>query len=141
MKPQPVLLVCSGGSNQEHHPPIIIGPGGGTLTVAGHTLWVKPNAIPQGTPPIPFRFIERRSTYVEVEIQPSRHFDKDCELTLSYARCGLGKDDDPTKFIIVQINPGTGTIMQTLPSRVDLTAKTVTTDQLDHSSGYAIAQG
>jgi hypothetical protein len=141
MKPQPVLLVCSGGSNQEHHPPINIGPGGGTLTVAGHTLRVVPNAIPPGTPPIPFRLIERQSTYVEVEIHPSRPLAKNCELTLSYARCGLGKDDDPTKFIIVQIQPGTNSILRTLPSSVDTDAHTVTTKRLDRASGYAIGVG
>lgn len=138
--PPPVLFVCPGGTNQEN-PPISIGPGGGHVSVAGHTLRIVPNAITPGTPPIPFRLIERQSTYVEVEIHPSRRLDRDCELTLSYARCPLGKDDDPTRFMIAQIHPGTGNIIRTLPSSVDINAQTVTTDRLDRASGYAIASG
>ena len=132
----PILLPCPGGSGQSD--PKNIGRGGDRLRVGGHQLLIVPNAVPQQ---VQFRLTERNSNYIEVEIQPSMPFQQDCELTLSYARCRLGKDADPNRFVIVEINPGTNEILRTLPSRVDLKAKTVTTDRLDHSSGYAIAQG
>jgi hypothetical protein len=108
------------------------------LRVGNHELVIVPGAVPQQ---IPFRLTERISNYVEVEMHPDRRFDRDCELTLSYARCKLPKGVDPARFTIVEINPGTGTIKRTLTSKVDTEAKTVTTDQLDHSSGYAIGVG
>lgn len=133
-----VLLACPGGNGRSDSD--TMGPGGNNrpLRVGNHELVIVPGAVPEQ---IAFRLTERNSDYIEVEIHPSRAFQKHCKLTLSYARCKLSGGVDPTKFTIVQINPGTNSIIRTLPSSVDTHAKTVTTDQLDHSSGYAIAGG
>jgi hypothetical protein len=125
----------------------LIGLQGGQLTLLGHTLTVPAGAVSQ---PTLFVLTVLPTGYVEVDLEASltsllgglldvgsRGFAKPVPVTLSYA-AGTNVSD-PRRLTILRVNSllGYGKY-EVMPSRVNLTAKTVTTE-LDHFSRYVIA--
>lgn len=134
----PVLLVCPGGNGQSDSRDM--GPGNNPpLRVGNHELVIVPGAVSQVRR---FTLREPASNHIEVTIDPNIALLPPCILTLSYARCGsLPKGVNPQSLTIVEIDPGTTKILRVLPSSVQPGPKTIRTVVLDHSSGYAVAQG
>lgn len=121
----------------------LIGPEGGLIELAGHSILVPPGAIDR---PAFFSLVALPTGYVEVELLAftrallgiidvgSRGFDKPVDLTLSYARATNVRD--PDKLFILRLNlfrPH-----ERMPSTVDKGSRTVTA-QLDHFSRYCMA--
>jgi hypothetical protein len=125
----------------------LIGVQGGQITLLGHTLTVPAGAVGQ---PTLFVLTVLPTGYVEVDLEASltsllgglldiggSGFLKPVPVTLSYA-AGTNVSD-PRRLTILRVNSllGYGKY-EVMPSRVNLTGKTVTTE-LDHFSRYVIA--
>ncbi len=118
----------------------VIGPTGGSVSVAGHRLNVPLGAV-KGLRT--FTLTVPASNYLDVEIRADGHehfqFDRPVAVTLDYSRCtrnNIEKGD----LRIFYIDPVTKTILQDMGGVDDKGARTVTTGT-DHLSGYAIGQG
>ncbi|HEU0301480.1 MAG TPA: hypothetical protein VFR37_18620 [Longimicrobium sp.] len=110
-----------------------IGPAGDVLRVRGHTFSLPSDAVGRQ---IRFRVRDRHTGYAGVDIEPhGTRFDAPAELTLSYAGCELPAGFEP---IIVEVLPGTTTIVgRPEITRRDPAARTVTA-RLPHLSGYLV---
>lgn len=109
---------------------------GGTVSVAGHSLTVPPQAV-NGR--VPFTITEMPGGYLGVEIGPDgTKFARNATLSLSFGRCG-GSPAGFSNLRVVQVERGTTRIIRVLPSTVDTQARTVTTTGLEHLSGYLIS--
>lgn len=123
-------LQCAGGSGQSATAEI--GEAGGTVSVRGHSLTVPPGALNGRTP---FTITEWESGYVGVEVGPhGTQFARNATLTLSYARCPGSYRD----LTIVYVREQGKEVVQALPTTVNPQARTVTTQGLQHLSGYLI---
>lgn len=123
-------LECSRGSGQSATAEI--GEAGGTVSVRGHSLTVPPGALNGRTP---FTITEWESGYVGVEVGPhGMQFARNATLTLSYARC----PGSYRNLTIVHVREQGKETVQALPTTVDPQARTVTTQGLQHLSGYLV---
>jgi len=122
----------------------VIGLGGGSITLLGHTLTVPAGAV---TVPTLFLMVALPTPVVDVELTAtvtdllgrvlnvgSKGFRKPVTLTLTYDRAT--NVTDPSKLFIVYLN---GSESESLPSTVNQANKTVTA-QLQHFSAYAMAE-
>lgn len=118
----------------------VIGPLGGSVSVAGHRLNVPLGAV-RGLRT--FTLTVPASNYLDIEIradgQEHFQFDAPVALTLDYSRC-TRSNIKKENLRIFYIDPVTKTILQDMGGVDDKDARTVTTDT-DHLSGYAIGQG
>jgi hypothetical protein len=125
----------------------LIGVQGGQITLLGHTLTVPAGAVDQ---PTLFALTVLPTGYIEVDLEASLRsllgglldvggdgFLKPVPVTLSYA-AGTNVSD-PRRLVILRVNSLLGySKYEVMPSRVNLTGKTVSTE-LDHFSRYVIA--
>ena len=131
---QDQLVQCGRGSGSTATAEV--GPAGGRVSVARHSLRIPPQAVGNATA---FRITELDSAYVGVEVQPhGAAFNHDATLTLSYARCG-GFPQGFDSLIIVQVNPGNNAVIEKFPTSINRDSSTVSTSGLKHLSGYLIA--
>jgi hypothetical protein len=123
----------------------VIGPLGGTLSLAGHSL-----TVPQGAVSEPTLFVMTLGTrgYVEVDLKATREilgtvvdigshgFLNGRTVTLSLTYAWATNVDNPARLSIVR--ELSGGELQGLKSKVDKRAKQVSTE-LEHLSSYAVA--
>jgi hypothetical protein len=108
-----------------------IGFAGGTLEVNGHVLEIPEGAVGQDEQ-VQFTLREAARPEVMVVVTPSRKFQKNLRLRISWARCA--PDVNPVKPRIYRredLEPLDG----------DVEGRSIVTDRVRHSSGFMVAQG
>jgi hypothetical protein len=110
-----------------------IGPEGGSLSVAGHTLWVPAGAFDTA---VTITAIAPSDTIRHIRFEPEGlQFQQAAWLRMSYAGCSLLGSLAPKR---IAYTDDLFAILEYLPSFDDLIGQTVT-GQLRHFSEYAIA--
>ena len=112
-----------------------IGPAGGTIRVAGHTLTVPSGALSEYTRITAYA---PEGRYAEVRFSPhGLKFEKPVTLTISYEDCGRVGTSGRVPAIVY--TDDARNILEVLASKQDWWRKTVTA-QTDHFSGYLLAE-
>ncbi len=108
-----------------------IGFAGGTLEVNGHILEIPEGAIGRNEQ-VQFTLREAATPEVMVVVTPSRKFEKNLRLTISWARCDPNVNPvNPRIFRREDLEPLDGVVE----------GRSIVTDRIRHSSGFMIAQG
>lgn len=108
-----------------------IGFAGGTLEVNGHILEIPEGAVGRNEQ-IQFTLREAATPEVMVVVTPSREFEKNLRLTISWARCAPNVNPvNPRIFRRENLEPLDGVVE----------GRSIVTDRIRRSSGFMIATG